>query len=351
MQARPILSRREGLLTGLGAIAATGWPGAARAILPAVATLLVPGPEDGAFARFAGRLATSLGRGAATAISLRSNVLGGPDGVTAANRFATEGAPDGRTLLVLPGLAALARIIGDPRARFDAAGWLPVCAAQGSAVVVGRDAMPAAGAAPRFGLAGPDMPGAAALLGCDLLGFATSPVMGAVPLRLEAALGQGMVDATLLTGADLPARIATIGAKPWFTLEPAGLRDPLLPEVPSLFDLALGGAAELRAAAIAAAGCARLQAAVVLPALTSANLVAAWRSAAQRWLDEETRLGWAPGSGHCRGPMPPRCSRRSAPPPRSRWPIGSGCCAGSTGAPTDAQPPGVSAARQACSLR
>ena len=108
-------------------------------MLPAVATLLVPGPEDGGFARFAGRLAASLGRGATTAIILRSTVLGGPDGVTAANRFATEGAPDGRTLLVLPGLAALARMIGDPRARFDAAGWLPVCAAQGSAVVVGRD--------------------------------------------------------------------------------------------------------------------------------------------------------------------------------------------------------------------
>ncbi|TDH63246.1 hypothetical protein E2C06_07695 [Dankookia rubra] len=294
MQARPILSRRQGLLAGLGAMAAA-LPRPGQAMLPAVATLLVPGPEDGAFARFAGRLATSLGRGATTAISLRSTVLGGPDGVTAANRFATEGAPDGRTLLVLPGLAALARMIGDPRARFDAAGWLPVCAAQGSAVVVGRAAMPVAGAAPRFGLAGPDMPGAAALLGCDLLGLAASPVMGAAPLRLEAALGQGMVEAALLVGADLPARIATIGARPWFTLEPAGLRDPLLPEVPSLFDLPLAGPPELRSAALAAAGCARLQAALVLPALTPANLVAAWRSAAQRWLDEETKLGWAPG--------------------------------------------------------
>ena len=73
------------------------------------------------------------------------------------------------------------------------------------------------------------------------------------------------------------------------------MRDPLLPEVPSLFDLPLGGGAELRAAALAAAGCPPLQAALVLPALTPANLVAAWRSAAQRWLDEETKLGWAPG--------------------------------------------------------
>lgn len=295
MQTRPILSRREGLLASLGGLAGLAWPDAARAMLPTVATLLVPGPEDGDFARFADRLAVSLGRGATTAIVLRKSVLGGPDGVTAANRFATEAAPDGRTLLVMPGLAALARMVGDPRARFDAAGWLPVCAAQGSAVVVGREAMPAAGAAPRFGLGGPDMPGAAALLGCDLLGLAASPVFGQAPLRLEAALGQGMVEAALLTGTDLPSRMAAIGAKPWFTLEPPGLRDPLLPDVPSLFDLPLGGGPEMRAAAIAAAGCVRLRAALVLPALTPANLVAAWRSAAQRWLDEEARLGWTPG--------------------------------------------------------
>ncbi|MFZ4407590.1 MAG: hypothetical protein ACOYOH_09625 [Paracraurococcus sp.] len=300
MQARPIpspqgLRRRDWLLAGLGAAAGTGLPGPAGAALPTAATLLVPGPEGGAFARFADRLGASLARGATTAIALQTTVLGGVDGVTAANRFATEGAPDGRTLLVLPGLAALARMVGDPRARFDAAGWLPVCAAQGSAVVVGREAMPAPGATPRFGLAAADMPGAAALLGCDLLGLAASPVLGLVPPRAETALGQGVVEAALLAGTDVPARMAAVGARPWFTLEPPGMRDPLLPEVPSLFELVRGGAPELRGAALAAAGCARMQAALVLPALTPANLVAAWRSAAQRWLDEETRLGWAPG--------------------------------------------------------
>lgn len=295
MPARPTLSRRDWLLAGLGTLGGTLGAGPARAMLPAAATLLVPGPEDGPFARFAGRLGASLARGATTAIALHSTILGGPDGVTAANRFATASAPDGRTLLVYPGLAALARMVGDPRARFEAAGWLPVCAAQGSAVVVGREAMPAVGSAPRFGLAAPDMPAAAALLGCDLLGLAASPVLGLGASRAEAALAQGVVEAVLLTGTDVAARLAAIGARPWFTLEPAGGRDPLLPEVPSLFELPLGGASELRAAATAAAACARLQAALVLPALTPANLVAAWRSAAQRWLDEEARQGWAPG--------------------------------------------------------
>ena len=32
MQARPILSRRKGLLAGLGAMAAAAWPGSARAM-------------------------------------------------------------------------------------------------------------------------------------------------------------------------------------------------------------------------------------------------------------------------------------------------------------------------------
>ena len=120
--------------------------------------------------------------------------------------------------------------------------------------------------------------------------------MGAGPLRLEAALGQGMVEAALLTGTDLPARIAAIGARPWFTLEPAGHRATrCCRRSPRCSTCRSAAEAELRAAAVAAAGCARLQAALVLPALTPANLVAAWRSAAQRWLDEETRLGWAPG--------------------------------------------------------
>src|SRR4051794_37228042 len=111
MPVRPTLPRRGWLLAGLGALGA----GSARAMLPAAATLLVPGPEDGPFARFAGRLGASLARGATTAIALHNTILGGPDGVTAANRFATQSAPDGRMLLVFPGLAALARMVGDPR--------------------------------------------------------------------------------------------------------------------------------------------------------------------------------------------------------------------------------------------
>lgn len=295
MPARPDLSRRDWMRSGLGLLAAGAFGGPAAAMLPAAATLLVPGPAGGPLARIAHPLGEALARGASTAVRLNEMVLGGPDGVTAANRFATEGAPDGRTLLLLPGAAALARLVGDPRARYDAAGSLPVCAVQGTAVVVGRTGFAGAGASPRLGFAAPDMAGAAALLGLDLLGLHASPVIGLAGLAPEAALAQGLAEAVLLTGPDLPARLAAAGAQPWFTLEPAGARDPLLPAVPSVHDYALDGPLALRAALTAAAACARLQAALVLPALTPANLVAAWRSAAQRWVEDETRQGLAPG--------------------------------------------------------
>ncbi|RAI60564.1 hypothetical protein [Roseicella frigidaeris] len=295
MPARPDLSRRDWLRSGLGLLAAGAIGGPAAAMLPAAATLLIPGPEDGALARIAHPLGGALARGASAALRMNEMVLGGPDGVTAANRFATEAAPDGRMLLLLPGAAALARMVGDPRARYDATGCLPVCAVQGPALVVGRAAFTATGPAPRLGLAAPDMAGAAALLGLDLLGLHASPVVGLGGLPAEAALAQGLAEAVLLTGPDLPARLAATGGQPWFTLEPAGQRDPHFPTLPSVHDYALDGPPPLRAALIAASACARLQAALVLPALTPANLVAAWRSAVQRWLEDETRQGLAPG--------------------------------------------------------
>ncbi|MFC7608702.1 hypothetical protein [Teichococcus aestuarii] len=72
-------------------------------LAPDSATLLLPGPEGGAAAQWARGVAAGLARGLPHAVALRTVTLGGPDGVTAANRFATLEAGDGRTLLVLPG--------------------------------------------------------------------------------------------------------------------------------------------------------------------------------------------------------------------------------------------------------
>ncbi len=282
---------RRGLLRAAAGLAAAG-TAPAWALLPAAATLLVPGPEAGPLAHWASRLAAALARGTTTAVTLRQSVLGGPDGVTAANRFATAAAPDGRTLLVLPGAAAQARLVGDLRARFEGAGWAPICAAQGPAVVAGRAGLAAAALAPiRLGIAAPDQAGAVALLGLDLLGLPATPILGLPGERAEAALAQGAVEAVVLQGADVPARLAALGARPWFTLDGPGPRDPALPETPTLGELASGGDAALRAGFVAAAANARLIAALMLPALTPADVVALWRAAAQRWLEEEARTG------------------------------------------------------------
>ena len=254
----------------------------------------MPGPENGTHERWSSRLAAFLGRGASTAVNVTCAVLGGPDGVTAANRFAAQVEPDGRTLLVLSGGAALARLVGDPRARFESAGWLPVCAAESLAVVAGRTDLAAAGTV-RLALAGPDAPGAAALCALGMMGLDAVPVPGLGPLQAEAALLAGSVDAVLLHGPDVPARLSALPARPWFTLDASGARDAALPEVPCMSEL-VSGPTVLRVAAQAAAAAARLHAALVLPALTPADRVALWRGAAARWQDEDSRTAAASGA-------------------------------------------------------
>lgn len=282
----------------------------AAAAAPDAAALLVPGPGDGEAARLAARLADGLVRGLPQATQLGLSVLGGPDGVTAANRFVTTAAPDGRTLLLLPGAAAQARLVGESRAKFDAAaaGWMPVCAlAQPVALLVGRGPAVAwrsgggttAAAVPplRVAAAGPGAPETATLLVFDLLGLPAVPVFGLTGAAAEAALAQGAVDAVLATGPGLWARARAIGAEPWAVVEPAAARgggDPAVAGVATIGELLREAPPALAAACRAALAAARLRATLVLPALTPADIVAAWRRAAAHWQEE---LGEAPASG------------------------------------------------------
>ncbi|MBD0272356.1 MAG: hypothetical protein ICV73_10550, partial [Acetobacteraceae bacterium] len=267
MTPAPALRRRRVLRAAIGVAAGEALPvPAARAatLPPGSATLLVPGPDDGAHERWSARLAAFLTRGVASApgsaAQVERRILGGPDGVTAANRFSALVEPDGRTLLVLSGAAAQARLVGDPRARFDAAGWLPVCAAEGLAVVAGRaPAPPAGGGAVRVAVADAGSPAATALCGLAMMGLHAVPVAGLTPLQAEAALLEGSVDVVLLNGPDVPARLSALGARPWFTLDAAGTRDAALPDVPCMSEL-VSGPTVLRAAARAVAAAARLHA-------------------------------------------------------------------------------------------
>ncbi|WP_135467549.1 hypothetical protein [Crenalkalicoccus roseus] len=259
----------------------------AAALLPGAATLLVPGPAEGSLSAWTRRLAEALAQGAGTAVRLERSVLGGPDGVTAANRFATAAGPDGRSLLVLTGAAAQARLVGDPRARFDPRGWLPVCAMQAPVLVAGRAAMPRPGGRPlRLGLGAAEAPGSAALLALDLLGIAATPVLGLGPAEAEAALRQGAVEAIVLQGPGALARLRTLGAEAWFRLDALAVPEAAAMPLPEPLS---GAPAPLLAALRAAGACAGLPACLVLPALTPADLVALWRGAARRWLEEEGR--------------------------------------------------------------
>lgn len=306
-----------GALTLLGGAGARGWaampahatttaattaapvPPPARQVVPEAASLLVPGPDEGPGARWAERGVAAICRYMPTAMALRVAALGGPDGVTAANRFASAAAPDGRMLLMLAGAAAQAQLVGDGRAKYEPRGWMPLCGLSWPAAVVGRGsfdhAMQAPGGSPplRIAAPSPDAPEAAALLALEMAGRATAPVFGLSGQAAEAALAQGAVDAALLVGPGLLARAQAAGAEPWFAIEslpPSEPRETVvagLGDLPLLADVVRGGHADLVVGCRAALAAVRLMGLVVLPALTPADLVATWRRATLRWQEEE----------------------------------------------------------------
>ncbi len=270
-----------------GALAALSRPLSAATPVPEAAILLAPGPEDGAEARIADRAAAALARGLVQAAAVRVSVLGGPDGITAANRFASSTAPDGRVLLLLPGLAAQAQLVGDSRARYEPRQWPALCASLQAAIVAGRGA-PADGSPLRIALPSPGAPETAALLALDLMGRRATPVFGLSGAAAEAAVRQGQADALVLCGPTPGARATALGLSCWFAFDAAGgAREALAPEIPSLGDLLPDPhRPDLLDAARAAGAALRTRALVVLPPLTSADVVALWRGAAQRWAEE-----------------------------------------------------------------
>ena len=279
--------RRAVLALGTAALAVSG--GNAEAALGDAPTLLVAGPADGRLAHWATQLAAALAPGLPAGTRLEPTQVGGDDGVTGANQFTARVTPDGNTVLLVPGDAALACLVGDPRARFDAAKWLGVVAGIAPAVVCGRAATWKPGERIRVGMAGPVGPDLVALLGLELAGYPTTPVFGVLDQGTAAqALASRAADAVLLRGAAVAANLAAlaqVGVTPLFTLGAVGGegRDALLPDVPNLpeFAFARGTVAtpELLAAWRGAAASAQTEYALVLPQLTPAALVALWRQA------------------------------------------------------------------------
>lgn len=286
------ISRRGANSAALAAaLVALSRPAFAATPVPEAATLLAPGPADGPEARLAGRAAAALARGLVHAAAVRVSVLGGPDGITAANRFASSTPPDGRVLLLLPGLAAQAHLVGDSRARYEPRQWPAICASLQVAVLAGRGA-PGDAAPLRIALPNPAAPEAAALLALDLLGRRATPIFGLAGAAAEAAVRLGQADALVLCGA-APGPLATdLGLSCWFSFDAAGGgREALAPAIPSLGDLLPDPQRpDLLAAARAAGAALRTRGLVVLPPLTSADTVALWRGAALKWAEEAPSL-------------------------------------------------------------
>ena len=276
------VSRR--IVLGAGGAALLG----AAAPLTDGPTLLVGGPDGGLLDHWADWLEPGLRRVLAPEAGLRRDRVGGSDGVTAANQFEARIAPDGATALLLPGSAAMAWLVGDPRARFDAARWVPALAAVTPSLVSSRVSAQRilAGAPLRLAAsdpAGPDLP---AMLALDLLGANWRPVFGLTEAAAQVALAQGGVDAVCLHGRrvlDASYALRAAGAPPAFSFGMVDeMRDPALLDVPDAAELLPAGAAvdePLRLAWRATIAAGQLEAALVLPQLTPAAMVALWRRA------------------------------------------------------------------------
>lgn len=282
----PRLTRRS-LLGGSALLLAAAAPVA----FPDGATLLVAGPGGGPVDDWAGWLLPGLGRALPPGTAVRKDVVGGVDGVTGANHFEARTEPDGGTAMLLPGSAATAWLVGDPRARFDAGHWVPALAAVTPGLVVGRSPLHKVRSAPlRIAASGPAGAELPALLALDLLGVNWVPVFGLADGAAAGALAQNEVDAICLSGRRVPETAQVLAASGAAALVTFGAtdgagrrqRDPAFPDTPAVMELLVArpGDETLTRAWQAVAAASELDVAMVLPQLTPAAMVALWRYAA-----------------------------------------------------------------------
>jgi len=261
---------------------------------PNGAEVLVAGTPGGPLDHWAEALMPALAHAFPPGTRLvRQNAIGN-DGVTGANQFTALAVPDGATALLVPGAAATAWLVGDPRTHFDLASWVPTLNALTPSVVMGKVPLSALAPdqSPRIAAGMPTGPDLPALLALELLGTNFTAVFGlAEPDQLRTALGEGSVDLVFLHGEDVPERagaLAREGAVPLFSfgmVDAAGrrTRDPLMPDVPTLEEVSLSLLGHplrgrLLGAWKTATAATTLDYALVLPSLTPPDVVGLWRS-------------------------------------------------------------------------
>ena len=300
IHAPPPGRRRFLQLAALLAGSGLGGAPAHAALGSAASTLLVGGPEGSLADRWSGLIADALDQIQGGVAHLRRTLTGGVDGVTAANQLAWQTTPDGNTAALLPAAAGRAWLAGDPRVHFDAAKWVPLFAA-----LVPGALVCAANLALRPGTrlrVAADSPAGAALpglLGLAQLGITPDPQFGQDQAAALQDVLRGKADACLLSGADLPDRLAALpgSARPVFSLGALDIdgnmiRDPALPDLPHLPELLARAGRPIAPAQLgawrAAAAATRLEVALVLPPMTPAASVARWRQICMQ-------LGSSPG--------------------------------------------------------
>lgn len=265
---------------------------------PDGANILVAGPDGGRLGDWGAAVALSLDGALPPGTRVATTCTGGIDGVTGANQFEARVAPDGATVLLVPGAAALDWLVGDTRAHFDAEHWVPIMAGITPAVVVMHpDAAPLTNGRPiRLAASGPVGPQLPAILGLDLLGAQVAPVFGLVePEAARAAFVAGKADAVLAWGQNAPRQVTALqdaGGKALFTFGALDTnsqpqRDPAFPDVPTLVEVFVTQHGSKPAgvrydAWRATAAATQLEFGLVLPRLTSAAMVALWRRAASQ---------------------------------------------------------------------
>lgn len=259
--------------------------------------ILVGGLSGGRTDRWARAVGLGLQATLSPTLPLVLDVVGGRDGVTAANRFQTMAASDGHTAALLPGEAVIAFLVGDPRAHFQPGEWIPVLAGLNPGVIVlrgGLERLSNTAAPVRLAAAAPESVDLAAILAFDKLGVATTPIFGLRGAKAVArAFGLGEADAVMLTGEEIPADVASLEAEGGVpicslgVLDTAGrlLRDPQFAKLPTVDELAMASNTTampplLEQAYHAAVAASRIDFMLVLPHLTPPAAVALWRQAA-----------------------------------------------------------------------
>ncbi len=288
----------------LGRAAAVGGP----------LTLLTGGPQDGRISRWSDAFALALSARFAHHPQIRTQPIGGLDGVTGANRLDALVVPDGKTAALLPGAALIAYLTSDPRVHFDPTRWTPLLAGSQSGVLMMRapagtkpDLIAMAAHMPplRLGADQPQSNDLAALLALARLGVPVSPVFGLRGTEAKTrAFIAGEVDAVFICGEGVPEDIAPLsaaGAQAIFSIGQLGPEgtlgpDPLFPALPNILATPSQGPAFLNVASQAAAAAARLDFLVVLPRLIDPSAIALWRQAADEAADSPSLIAAASAS-------------------------------------------------------